>query len=363
MVNPGSGKHNFLGGVIIAALVVVSIMFDSVGTDVSGRAAGNNGSSGCGGGSVGNVPTVCDVDEDCEAGFICVENDCREETEVPVSPYKEHCLLQESEAALVHPADDTETGLRYRWEEAEGAMTAEERETTETLLNGVYQLFRSQYNYEVVEGPLSFRVFSDPGRWAQCMEVFDKAEDAGPFFASRRNRVFFLRTDEAWDLTLRILIHQGAHFIFKSEISSGGVHFNEGAAVFMSTIEASLEEDGVFTVSPHDARYEGLLTKMREEERLMGLDAFLSLTHQEWKATNSLGYTQSYSLVYFLMENDRPLARALMENLKIAPALRQTHREVIEEHYAPGTADPFAQFEEDWNTWLQEVHRWLTFRP
>ncbi|MED5463907.1 MAG: hypothetical protein VX699_04575, partial [Myxococcota bacterium] len=90
---------------------------------------------------------------------------------------------------------------------------------------------------------------------------------------------------------------------------------------------------------------------------------FLSLSHQEWNASNPLGYTQSYSLVYFLMENDRPLARAMMENLKRAPRVRQTHREVIEANYAPGTADPFVQFELDWNTWLEEEHRSLTFGP
>ena len=360
-MDPGSGKHQFLGGVIIAVLVVVGLMFDSVGTDLSGRASGHRASSGCGGGSVGNTPAICRVDDECGEGEACVENACREETEVEEPSYEKDCLPGQEARVVSNPASDSGAELSYRWEEDEGTMTSGERETTENLLNGVYGIFQSEFNYEVIEEPLTFRVFSDPMRWARCMEALDKPAGAGPFFTRKRDRVFFLRTDEAWDFTLRILIHEGTHFIFSREIFSGGIHFNEGAAVFASTIEASSDDEGAYTVSPHNARYERLLTTMREEGSLMGLGEFLSLSHQEWQESNPLGYTQSYSLVFFLMENDRPLARTMMENLKRAPRVRQTHREVIEANYAPGTAEPFVQFEEDWNTWLEEEHRSLTF--
>ena len=150
--------------------------------------------------------------------------------------------------------------------------------------------------------------------------------------------LFLYEPDTVWSLILRVLLHEGIHFIVKRD--------NGGDAI---------------QISPHDAKYEPLLDNLVAEGKLFDLDVFLNFSNAEWQQNSNIAYAQSYSLVYFLMEHHPHIAEALMENLKRPAYSRPSYREVIEANYHTRDPDRFVGFESAWVDWLSEKHEPLIY--
>ena len=262
-------------------------------------------------------------------------------------------------------AEDYETGLSFFWEDDGQVLSFQKRETTEILLSEIYKLFRSEFSFPMIGDPIRMRVFSTEASYATCMEFLGMKSDQGPFYSPQLDRIFFLyKSDQDWPLTLRILLHEGSHFIFKQDNRGNAIHFNEGLAVVMSTVKQSLIVGRkAIEIPPHNAKYEPMLDNLIAEDKLFDLEEFLSFSNDEWQQNGSIAYAQSYSLVYFLMDRHPHIAQAIMENLKRPASSRPSYREVIEANYPTRAADRFAEFESDWQDWLSEEHRSLVFAP
>ena len=347
-------KRGFFAGISVAALLILSVSVDSGGFGMTGLAHGGGG--GCGG-TPSEAPAICSTDENCSEGYFCSNNQCLEYS------YTNTCLdlgWGDIEYSL---ADDYDIGLSVFWEDDGYVLSSEKRQTMQSLLSDIYLFFRSEFSFPMISEPVQIRVFSNAESYATCMNYLGKKPNQGPFYSNQLDRIFFLyESDTDWPLTLRILLHEGSHFIFKHDNGGDGIHFNEGLAVFFSTItQGTIDGRNAIQISPHDAKYEPLLDNLVAEDKLFTLDEFLKFSNAEWQKNNNIAYAQSYSLVYFLMERHPHIAEAIMENLKRPAYSRPSYREVIEANYHTRDPDRFAGFESDWVDWLSEKHEPLIY--
>ena len=298
------------------------------------------------------------MDSDCVDPDICYGGQCVEAT------VSNTCFGPSNFEVVTHSTDRPERELSFLWSEADGVLSVAQHAIVEELLTSIYRVLRDEFGLPVVTAPMRFRVFSDSERYDRCMLTMGKPAGSGPFYAGGRDTIFLLQSEMAWEKTLRILLHEGVHFLYHhGGLRQGALIVNEGTAVFMSTITTHQRNGAeVAVVSPHSARYEPQLQELFEDDLLMDMETFLGLSQEEWRGYQG-AYAHSYSIIYFLMELHRSDMRALLGELLNPDAPARGLKVIIEEIYAPDSEDSFAAFVADWEAWLGSEHQPVVFFP
>ena len=357
MASGDKNRRTYIGSVGLAFLLGLSLGLDVPDATLTGAASGGRG--GCGGEGGETHPGLCVADSDCMAPEFCQNDACVEPT------LSNSCFRATDFEETAHSSENPGRSLSYLWSEAKGALTLDERSEAEELLNSIYLLFVEEFGFPVISAPVRFRVFSDSDTYNRCMLVMDRPEGGSPAYSRSHDTIFFLKSSQSWELTLRILLHEGVHFIFRhAGVRPGSTVFNEGTAVFMSTI--SKEQRGgqeVLVISPHQARYEPMLVGLREHNRLLNMETLLGFSNAEWQQNSGVAYAQSYSIIYFLMELHRSDMRDIFSGLLSGGPPAVGNKELIEEAYGSSSGDAFEQFVLDWEAWLEMEHQSITFNP